>query len=77
MFPVEAHTTAAAPSSTAFETATVMPRSLKLPVGFEPSHLSQSSTPSRSERRGAGRSGVEPSPSDTTGVSAVKGRRSR
>ena len=77
MFPVDAQTTAAAPSSTAFETATVMPRSLKLPVGFAPSHLSQSSTPSRSERRGARRRGVEPSPSDTTGVSSVKGRRSR
>jgi hypothetical protein len=77
VFPVEAQTTAAAPSSTAFDTATVIPRSLKLPVGFPPSHLSQSSTPSRSESRGARRSGVEPSPSETIGVAAVRGRRSR
>ena len=77
MLPVEAQTTAVAPSSTAFDTATVIPRSLKLPVGFAASHLSQSSTPSRSESRGAGRRGVEPSPSETTGVASVRGKRSR
>ena len=77
VWPVEAHIKARAPSSSAFETATVMPRSLKLPVGFAPSHLSQTSTPRRSERRGAGRSGVAPSPSDTIGVASVTGSRSR
>ena len=65
MLPVEAQTTPGAPRSSARETATVMPRSLKLPVGFAPSHFSQSSQPSCSERRGAGRSGVFPSPSVT------------
>ena len=77
VFPVEAHTTARAPSSSAFETAITRPRSLKLPVGLAPSHLSQSSTPSFSESRGARRSGVEPSPSVTTGVASVRGSRSR
>ena len=65
MFPVEAHTIPSAPASRALATATAMPRSLKLPVGFEPSYLTQSSMPSRSERRGAGMSGVFPSPSVT------------
>ena len=45
VFPVDAHTIPAAPSSTALETATVIPRSLKEPVGFAPSHLSHSSIP--------------------------------
>ena len=53
------------PASTAFVTATLIPRSLNDPVGFAPSHLSQSSTPSRSDRRGACSSGVLPSPSVT------------
>ena len=39
VLPVEAQMMASAPSSTAFETAMVMPRSLKLPVGFMPSNL--------------------------------------
>ncbi len=77
VLPVDAQMTASAPSSTAFETATVMPRSLYEPVGFDASHFSHSSTPSRSDRRGAGRSGVEPSPRETTGVEALTGRRSR
>jgi hypothetical protein len=77
VFPVDAHTTAVAPSSSALEIATVIPRSLKLPVGFAPSHLTYSSTPSPSDRRGAGRSGVDPSPSETTGVAGPIGSRSR
>ena len=77
MFPVDAQITARAPSSSAFEIATVMPRSLKLPVGFAPSNLTKTSAPSRSEARGACRSGVEPSPSETTGVESLTGRRSR
>ena len=39
VLPVDAHTTAGTPASTALEMATVIPRSLKLPVGFAPSHL--------------------------------------
>ena len=37
MLPVEAQMIALAPSSTALETAIVMPRSLKDPVGLAPS----------------------------------------
>ena len=39
VLPVDAQMTASAPSSTALDSATVMPRSLKLPVGFIPSSL--------------------------------------
>ena len=39
VFPVEAQITALAPASFAFVTAIVIPRSLKLPVGFEPSNF--------------------------------------
>src|SRR5919198_2238855 len=77
VFPVEAHTTERAPSASAFETTTVIPRSLKLPVGFAPSHLSQISVPVRSDRRGALRSGVDPSPSETIAVPGARGKRSR
>ena len=77
MLPVDAHTTALAPSSTAIEMAMVIPRSLKLPVGFTPSTLSQTSAPTRSERRGAGTSGVPPSSSVTTGVVSVRGKKRR
>jgi hypothetical protein len=77
VLPVDAQMTARAPSSTAFETATVMPRSLYEPVGLDASHFSQSSTPSRSLSRGTARRGVEPSPSEITGVAPVTGRRSR
>ena len=61
MLPVDAHTTALAPSSTAMEIAMVMPRSLKLPVGLAPSTLSHTCAPTRSDNRGAGTSGVPPS----------------
>ena len=37
VLPVDAQTTTLAPSSTAFEIAIVMPRSLNDPVGFAPS----------------------------------------
>jgi hypothetical protein len=66
--------TACARSRTAAETATVMPRSLKEPVGFAPSSLSHTSHPVRSDRAGASTSGVSPSPSVTSGST---GRRSR
>ena len=39
VFPVEAQITASAPRPLARETATVIPRSLKDPVGFSPSNL--------------------------------------
>src|SRR5438132_9499346 len=77
VLPVDAHTTALAPSSTAFEIATVMPRSLNEPVGLAPSYFSQTDAPTRSERRGAGSSGVPPSSRVTTGVSALTGRSAR
>ena len=69
--------TAVAPSSTALETAMVMPRSLKLPVGFMPSSLAKISRSRRADRRGSGTSGVPPSPSDTIGVLGPTGRNSR
>src|SRR4051794_1897415 len=77
VLPVDAQTTASAPSRTAAETAHVMPRSLNDPVGFAPSNLSQTSAPTRSESRGAGTSGVEPSPRETTGSPSANGSRSR
>ena len=76
MLPVEAQITASAPSRTAAETAQVMPRSLKLPVGFAPSIFSQTSAPTRSDSRGACTSGVEPSFSVITGSPCANGRRS-
>ena len=69
--------TASAPSRTAAETAQVMPRSLNEPVGFAPSSFSHTSQPARSETRSASTSGVEPSPSDTTGSAGANGSRSR
>ena len=45
VLPVEAQTTALAPSRTATEIAAVMPRSLNEPVGLSPSTLSQTSAP--------------------------------
>ena len=41
VLPVDAQITTLAPSSTAFEIAIVMPRSLNEPVGFEPLDLQQ------------------------------------
>src|SRR3954454_14313151 len=72
VLPVEAHTSRVTPCSSARETASAMPRSLNEPVGFAPSHLSHSSTPNRSESRGAARSGVLPSPSVITGPSLLR-----
>ena len=60
MLPVDAHTTALAPSSAALEMATVMPRSLNEPVGLAPSTFSRTRAPTRADRRGAGSSGVPP-----------------
>jgi len=66
VLPVDAHTSRVTPRSSARDTASAIPRSLNEPVGFAPSHLSHSSTPNRSESRGAARSGVLPSPSVIT-----------
>src|SRR4029077_19821725 len=77
VFPVEAQIRAVAPRSSALETATVMPRSLNEPVGFKPSYLTKTRAPIRSESFGVSISGVEPSPSVTTGVAWPTGRYSR
>jgi hypothetical protein len=45
VLPVEAQITALAPPSTAFDNATVIPRSLNEPVGFNPSYFKYTSTP--------------------------------
>ena len=78
VFPVEAQSTAVAPSSIAFATATTIPRSLNEPVGFAPSTFSQiSSMPVSRSSAGARTSGVSPSPSVKRGVLAVTGRCAR
>ena len=50
MLPVEAQMTAFEPSSMALEMATVIPRSLKDPVGLRPSYLSSTRASTRSDR---------------------------
>ncbi len=77
VFPVEAQTTASAPSRTAADTAQVIPRSLNDPVGLEPSTFSHTSAPTRSDSCGAWTSGVDPSLRVTTGSSLANGSRSR
>src|SRR5947209_1148488 len=57
--------------------ATVIPRSLNEPVGLRPSNFRYTVAPTRSDRRGAGNSGVLPSRSVTTGVAALTGRNRR
>src|SRR5579875_1536392 len=77
-FPADGTARARAPSSTARDTATAIPRALKLPVGFSPSSLTNSRLqPSARPRRGAGRRGVHPSPSVTMYAGARTGRSSR
>ena len=77
VLPVEAQMIASAPAPFARETATVIPRSLKLPVGFAPSNFKYTSAPTRSESRGEWISGVEPSFRVTTGSPSSSGRWSR
>ena len=77
MFPVEAQITASAPAPFARDTARVIPRSLKLAVGFAPSSFSSTRAPTRSEITGASTSGVEPSFRVTTGSPGSSGSRSR
>src|SRR5881394_2173551 len=77
VLPVDAQTTALAPSSVALVMATVMPRSLNEPVGFSPSYFRNTLARSRSDNRGAGSNGVPPSWRVTTGVSSGTGRNDR
>ena len=67
VLPVEAHTTAFEPSSSALEIASVIPRSLNDPVGLAPSYLSHTSQPVSSDSGSERTSGVPPSRSVTTG----------
>src|SRR5450756_1801566 len=77
VLPVEAQTTALAPSSAALEIATVIPRSLNEPVGLAPSTFKNTLAPTRADNLGAGSRGVPPSSSVTTGVASDTGRNSR
>src|SRR4029434_8586477 len=70
VFPVEAQMSAVVPRSMAFDTATVIPRSLNDPVGVTPSFFTKTSQPrpTRSLNRGESISGVFPSSSELIGV---------
>jgi hypothetical protein len=74
VLPVDAQTTAEEPSSSAFEIASVIPRSLNDPVGLRPSYFSQTSAPVSSDNLSEWTSGVPPSPSVTIGVASDTGR---
>ena len=69
--------TAFAPSSAALEMATVIPLSLKEPVGLFPSTFNQISFPSSLDNFSAKTSGVPPSFNVMTGVFLLTGRRPR
>jgi len=72
VFPVEAHTTPGAPSASARETATVMPRSLNEPVGFRPSSLKCSDArPNDGPMVSDSTHGVLPSPSVMCGAAGA------
>ena len=77
MLPVDAQITPCLPRASASVTATVIPRSLNEPVGFAPSTLRSTSHPVRSDRCGAGSSGVPPSPRVTIFQPGSTGIRSR
>ena len=66
VLPVDAQAKAVAPWRTARVTATVMPRSLKEPVGLSPSTLSQTWPPVSDESHPECTSGVPPSRSGCT-----------
>ena len=68
---MEAQTATVAPSSSALETATVIPRSLNEPVGFEPLVLEQHAAAGqlRDPRRRAA-AASSPRPASTTGVAS-------
>jgi hypothetical protein len=74
VFPVDAQMTESEPSAFALDTAIVIPRSLKEPVGFSPSYFRYSSVPGAIRRAsvGAGMRGVFPSNSVTIASSGTK-----
>src|SRR5439155_26210822 len=74
---VEAQITALAPSRTAADTAHVMPRSLKDPVGLAPSSFRRTVAPTSSESTGATTTGVEPACKLTIGSPGANGKRPR
>src|SRR5580693_7411935 len=74
VLPVDAHTTALAPSSAALEMATVIPLSLNDPVGLAPSTFNTTRAPILADSRGAGSRGVPPSSNVITGVPSDTGR---
>src|SRR4029077_19958219 len=75
VLPVDAHTRARLPASSALATATTMPRSLKDPVGFRPSYLKNSRLRPRARPMlRLGTRGVEPSCRSTSGVDGPIGR---
>ncbi len=75
VLPVEAHPTTLHPSSTALETPTVMPLSLKEPVGFVPSYLTYKRSIPRSRAKARqSYKGVPPS-SNVTAFLASTGRK--
>ena len=77
VFPVDAQTTAFAPSSIALLIASVIPRSLNDPVGLAPSYFSHTSQPVSSDNGSERTSGVPPSRSVITGVDSDTGSRAR
>ncbi len=77
VLPVDAQTTAFAPSCAATEIAVVMPRSLNEPVGLSPSTLSQTSAPERPDSQPDFTSGVPPSHKVTASMSCGMSSRSR
>jgi hypothetical protein len=79
VFPVEAQITAFCPSLTALEIATVIPRSLKEPVGFDPSTLRNISrfVLRKDLKLSALTSGVLPSCNEITADLSMAGRYSR
>ena len=78
MLPVEAQMTPAAPASSALATATAMPRSLKLPVGFDPLELEvQLDAEALAEPRASGSAASSPRRGVSAGVAAPTGSRSR
>src|SRR5699024_11900266 len=74
VLPVEAQITDLLPASFAFATATTIPRSLKEPVGFNPSYFPYRLIPSSLEICGKCKSGVFPSYKEISGVSSVTGK---
>jgi hypothetical protein len=77
VLPVEAQTHARLPDATARLRATVIPRSLKEAVGFIPSNLRYRRAPILSERVGASKRGVSPSPNVAIARSGISGSHRR